>query len=58
MSSRFRPFLAAIVALAFGLSACGGDEEGSGGTSAGGGGGGALPKLAQKDTYRVGFAQT
>jgi ribose transport system substrate-binding protein len=58
MSSRIRPLMAAVVALAFGLSACGGDDEGGGGGGGGSSAAGGLPKLQQKDTYRVGFAQT
>jgi ribose transport system substrate-binding protein len=46
--------LAAVATLAF-AAGCGSDNKAS---SGGGGGGGGLPKLAKKNTYKVGFAQT
>src|SRR3954453_15527907 len=49
--------LAAVATLAF-AAGCGGDDKASSGGGGGGGGGGGLPKLAKKDTYKVGFAQT
>jgi ribose transport system substrate-binding protein len=57
-ASRLAALLLALFTLAF-VAACGEDEGGGGGgSSASSGGGGGLPKLEQKDTYKVGFAQT
>src|SRR3712207_3355218 len=48
---------ATVAALAF-TAGCGGDDGGGSAGGGGGGGGGGAPKLAKKDTYKVGFAQT
>src|SRR3712207_86326 len=55
-ASRLAALLLALFALVF-VAACGSDDEGGGGTTASEGGSG-LPKLEQKESYKVGFAQT
>jgi galactofuranose transport system substrate-binding protein len=56
---RFVVFLSTFAMLAALLAACGGTPSGGNAPAASGGGNaGGLPKIAQKDKYKVGFAQT